>query len=711
MDAVGEKFRELLRSLEAQYEEDIHTIRCGRRTTRPQRKSTRNLEKDESNKVEEEQHQRQNQGNVESQSEENQGGFFSDFVEAPTKKPIKRIPEAESNDIIVTEVEVEKEDSVNPPRMRVQKAKLPSRPSQEGRPDAFRQSISTVVPSSPAIPATRGSRMRSSRLRFADSSPERHEEVRIAKAKVLPEERSPRSSLRSSISSTASAARQAFPGSSARRTMFFDKSPEEMEAMFQEAFNDEAEKEEELHVRGEDSEKGTYCQLCVKMREIIETDIFEMFISCLILGNVIIMAAAVQYRGIDLGFTLEYPGSDTPAGDLWPGAAKVLHVLDVFFTLVFFLELLVRLLIYGISFFKLALNWLDFTVVLFSFMELLAASIPGSSTVLRLVRLAKLARGLRVVRMARIMDSLNLLLKSIGASFSMLLWSMLLLAVIQCTAGMFVGYLVMDFLDRGTTSDDVRRQIYRYFGTFTYTILTMFEVIFANWPIPCRLLVDHVDEWFSVFFIIYRCVVGFCVLNVIGAVFVQQTMKVAADDHELFMQQQTRNAEAYARKIKDVFTKLDTSGEGVIFMDEFVEILNTPTMSHFMTKLELESTDLLSLFKLIDVDDTGHVSLEDFMAGCQRLKGAAKSVDLALVLAHTARLNCKVDNLLQLSGQAAEVGSVDWGYGAAGGQRLEQRFATSLSCRGSMEFDPVGSIRSSESRDKASSPRTFGFIS
>ena len=44
------------------------------------------------------------------------------------------------------------------------------------------------------------------------------------------------------------------------------------------------------------------------------------------------------------------------------------------------------------------------------------------------------------------------------------------------------------------------------------------EVIFANWPIPCRLLVDYVDEWFSLYFIIYRCVVGFCVLNVIGAV-------------------------------------------------------------------------------------------------------------------------------------------------------------------------------------------------
>ena len=72
----------------------------------------------------------------------------------------------------------------------------------------------------------------------------------------------------------------------------------------------------------------------------------------------------------------------------------------------------------------------------------------NDNEVLRLVRLAKLARGLRVVRMARIMDSLNLLplapdpwhvialrLKSIGASVSMLMWSMLLLAVIQCTAG------------------------------------------------------------------------------------------------------------------------------------------------------------------------------------------------------------------------------------------------------------------------------------
>ena len=42
-----------------------------------------------------------------------------------------------------------------------------------------------------------------------------------------------------------------------------------------------------------------------------------------------------------------------------------------------------------------------------------------------------------------------------------------------------------------------------------------------------------------------------------------------------------------------------------------------------------------------------------------------------------ARLNCKVDNLLLLSGDELHATSVDWGYGAAGGQLLEKRFANS----------------------------------
>ena len=37
------------------------------------------------------------------------------------------------------------------------------------------------------------------------------------------------------------------------------------------------------------------------------------------------------------------------------------------------------------------------------------------------------------------------------------------------------------------------------------------EILFANWSPPCRVLVDNVSEWFSIFFLVYRCIIGFAV--------------------------------------------------------------------------------------------------------------------------------------------------------------------------------------------------------
>ncbi|CAE7605531.1 unnamed protein product [Symbiodinium natans] len=658
----GEGFRALLRSVEEQYENDIHEVRCARRSKM-------------------------------SMNHPGRRSFGSDSQAGGTPKV--SVVDASQKDVQTPVAPSPSKPSVHELEIPPELPEHPQRRSSVRLSDPLRTNLKPKRASFVAQPRS------SRRTSFADSRNERSDfesdELQVLQHRGND---SQRSSIRSSLSSDQAAARTGFNAGRGRRTLFFDKSPEEMEAMFQEALNEEEEDDDSepaVTISRRDWLGGWLGRSRAKLKQMLETDGFEMLISTCILCNVVVMCCVAQYRGLDIGYNIVYPGMTRKAEELWPGLPHALQHLDTFFTVIFSLELLLRLIVYRLAFFTLALNWLDFSVVFFSLIELLASSVPGSSTVLRLVRLAKLARGLRVVRMARVMDSLHLLLKSIGASFSMLLWSMLLIGVIQCTAGMIIGYLVMDHLEQDTSQpEEVRHLIYRYYGTFTYTILTMFEVIFANWPIPCRILVDHVDEWYSMFFIIYRCVVGFCVLNVVGAVFVQQTMKLAADDHDLFMQQQTRAAEAYTRKIKDVFTKLDMSGEGYIYMEEFVEILNTPTMSHFMAKLELESTDLLSLFKLIDVDDSGQVSLEDFMTGCQRLKGPAKSVDLALLLAHTARLNCKVDNVLNLVG--GEAGMEDWGYGAAGDVKLEQRFLRSASMiRGSTHARDTRSTTSMDS--------------
>ena len=125
----------------------------------------------------------------------------------------------------------------------------------------------------------------------------------------------------------------------------------------------------------------------------------------------------------------------------------------------------------------------------------------------------------------------------------MLFWSFLLLAFIQCVAGMIIANLAQSYIEDSDADLKLRMEVFMYYGTFSRTFLSMFEILFANWAPPCRILTENVSELFSLFFLIYRCVLGFAVVNVVNAVFVQQTMKTASSDEEL----------AYKQKQKEIW--------------------------------------------------------------------------------------------------------------------------------------------------------------
>ena len=95
----------------------------------------------------------------------------------------------------------------------------------------------------------------------------------------------------------------------------------------------------------------------------------------------------------------------------------------------------------------------------------------------RILRLGKLARVLRLVSMGSILSSLQLLLKSLMSSIDMLFWSFCLLAFLQCVAGLVVSTLCREYLADATHDAALREQVFRYYGTFTRTFLTMFELL------------------------------------------------------------------------------------------------------------------------------------------------------------------------------------------------------------------------------------------
>jgi len=182
-----------------------------------------------------------------------------------------------------------------------------------------------------------------------------------------------------------------------------------------------------------------------------------------------------------------------------------------------------------------------------------------------------------------------------------------------------------------SNTQTTRQLVFKHYGSFTRALLTMFEVTLGNWMPPCRALVDHVDESYWIFFVTYRVVIGFSVVNVISAVFMRETFQVAAMDDELMVIQVQRQNEKSLRKMKALFIAADTTGDGLITLPEFKSIMTDPWVAAWMRGLEISVADVEKVFELIS-GDGGLLSLDDLVRGIQRLKGTARSLDMASIL-------------------------------------------------------------------------------
>ncbi|CAJ1382240.1 unnamed protein product [Effrenium voratum] len=379
-----------------------------------------------------------------------------------------------------------------------------------------------------------------------------------------------------------------------------------------------------------------------------ESDTYELLIGALILCSVLILALEMQYEGYLIGHDLDYPRMDKNPQEVWHSIPEILTWIDRTFTGVFVLDIVLRVFFIGRAFFCQVFSVLDLVVVLCSLLEeVLGEAFPFDAPFLRLLRFAKVARALRVLKRAHFLGSLHILLKSVRASVEVLFWSLCLLGIIQCIAGMMLAQSVQGFLLDESKDMMIRREVFRYFGTFSSTLLTMFEVLMANWAPACRVLVDNVDEGYALGFVVYRCLVGFAILNVVSAVFLQQTMKVAAADQDVALQQRQLAAEAYTRKLQAFFKRLDQSGDGILTWAEFSAVLDSPKLQDWLATLDLESNDLVDLFSMMD-DGDGEITLDDFLHGARSLRGAARSIDLASVLSTARRTEAKTEVLLTM---------------------------------------------------------------
>jgi len=365
------------------------------------------------------------------------------------------------------------------------------------------------------------------------------------------------------------------------------------------------------------------------MQKFVHSAIFRGVVSIIIVVNAMTLGLMTQSR--------------TQAVIAGKQASPMWDALETCFSCFFLLELLLRFAAERMSF-LIGANWrwnyFDMLIVATSFVDLLAASAPNVS-VSRILRIVQFVRILRVVRVMRFVKSLRLMLIQMLASMWHLVWiAFFLIFILYSSAIFFMSGITEAYPSAG---EDMQALMHEYYGSVLETMLSLFMSVsggddWANRMQPFR----STMPMYLVGFVIFILAMLFGMLNIFVAAFCECAAEASRRDRDAIVEHELCRAQTIAADIKGFFMEADKDVSGCVSAAELHTHLQNDRMKAFFASLEIDVTQAEDLFFLLDTDDSGSIKLDEFLGGCMRLRGAASSMDVNLLLWESEKLMCQV---------------------------------------------------------------------
>eukprot|EP00927_Polykrikos_kofoidii_P014049 TRINITY_DN16122_c0_g2_i1.p1 TRINITY_DN16122_c0_g2~~TRINITY_DN16122_c0_g2_i1.p1 ORF type:complete len:668 (-),score=125.04 TRINITY_DN16122_c0_g2_i1:39-2042(-) len=316
-------------------------------------------------------------------------------------------------------------------------------------------------------------------------------------------------------------------------------------------------------------------------------------------------------------------------------APAILTYLDSFTLIVFACELLARLAVERDRFFTTSddLEWniFDSFLVFFQIVDTLISSYASTANMkaistfrlVRVVRVLRLLRLVRLIRLTRIVLEFRLIATTLASTTRSLLGAIGVFALVIYLVGVFVTEQVAlaraDMLQSEHPATDDPDTANR-FSSLVSTMLTLF--MSATDGLLWGSVLEESNS--AVFFVrplfcIYSAFVNFAMLNVITGIFVKYSSEAAAETQD----------EAIVMQINALFNK-QTSHNNELTYAEYEAVVKTPEMNFLFGAINLDPSEFELLFVLLDTNTDGVIDYDDFINGALRLRGPARSVELAM---------------------------------------------------------------------------------
>ena len=383
-------------------------------------------------------------------------------------------------------------------------------------------------------------------------------------------------------------------------------------------------------------------------QRLVYSPCYELYSALLILLNAIFVGWQTEYAAS----TVRQPASQDGFEPTF------FYVAQIVFFLAFFSDLALRWTADGLIYFvcneEMYWNVLDIFVVSFNLVEVITETLIFSGspsavlitnfTVVRMIRVLRVVRIARVIRVLKAFRELRLMVASIVSSARNLLWVIMILCVLLYVFGISFTSAVALELEMSPVDAPGTEELKRYFGSLSSSILTLYSSMSGgeDWTVYYHAL-SRLAWPYQTLFLFFVTFAIFAVVNVITGVFVDTAIEKNQTDKELAIQEELRSKKLRMNWIRDVFSELDSSGDGMVSLQEFENQLNHEAVVAYFNTLKLDVSDARTLFRLLDSDGSDGVNIDEFVQGCYRLSGEATTL-------HTQVMQCDIKDILTKMG-------------------------------------------------------------
>lgn len=330
--------------------------------------------------------------------------------------------------------------------------------------------------------------------------------------------------------------------------------------------------------------------------------------------------------------------------DLW-------FIMENLFVVIFVVEMLVKIFCHRLEYFKSAWNVVDFLLVMMAVADVWVLTAIGqkgqmkSVSVLRVVRMLRLVR---LIRLFKVFKELWLVVSGLMESMRTLGWVSILLVLFVYVCGIFttmqIGHNDDVYGDYKLLSGGWDAQ--EFFGTVSRSMYSLFQVItLESWSSGIARHVITNQPELMMFFLIFLMFTHYGLLNIVVGVIVEMTLAAARRNEEKIKQEQDKEQKRTLEHLKDIFKLADEDGSGDLDRGEFYRCLQNPAVEKKMKLIGLQKDEAKNLFEVLDADGQGSLSIDEFIGGCLRLRGSAKSKDLLSVQLQVESLASKMDEM------------------------------------------------------------------